>query len=145
MEITMSNTVKIYIDAAHRNNKSISFGVIAHLPDGTKKTKSGKLPEMTSQEAEFAAVGEALSMAVENKWPSIEIYTDSRLVVQSSTGHWKLRSPNLLKAVEVLVGMAAKVKMLQGDGIKMQWLSREDPHIQEVDALCNRELNPSFI
>ena len=147
MTIENDEPIKIYIDACSKGNPGpASFAAIAHLNDGTTKKEFGKLGNLTNQMAEFSALGKALEMAYLYGWRKIIVYTDSRLVAQSSIGKWQLKSPRLLKMFnDTLVPAAQKIKGIPGGSIVVEWVPRETQGIIDADKLANEALNPRLI
>src|SRR5438876_3627883 len=90
----------------------------------------GKGPEMSNNVAEYAALCEALRFLVKEKMSrmSIEIRSDSRLVVNQMKGKWKFRKGLYAQKYSEAKGLTALFTI-----ITFRWIPREEN--EEADAL----------
>jgi len=90
----------------------------------------GKGSEMSNNVAEYAAVCEALRFLVKEKMTrmSIEIRSDSRLVVNQMKGKWKFRKGLYAQKYSEAKDLTARFEI-----ITFRWIPREEN--EEADAL----------
>lgn len=87
----------VYVDGASRGNPGeASYGFALTKRTGEVIYKeSGYIGRATNNFAEYTAVVKALEFALSKKIKSIEIRSDSQLLVRQLKGEYKLKSENL--------------------------------------------------
>src|SRR4051812_46654559 len=94
---TAAPTLIAYIDGGARGNPGPA-GYGAHIQDAGGQTVaelSAFLGHKTNNYAEYSALIAALGYAVEHKFPSLKIVSDSELMVKQIRGEYKVKSPEL--------------------------------------------------
>jgi ribonuclease HI len=127
--------IKIYTDGAARGNPGhAAAGYVIFKGDKLIKKSAIYIGKATNNVAEYTAMINALRAAPKDN--EVEIYSDSRLVVNQLNGNFKVKK-------EHLKPLYAKAKILMKEkGIKnINWVPRETPGIVIVDALINKELD----
>ncbi|HHS50546.1 MAG TPA: ribonuclease HI family protein [candidate division Zixibacteria bacterium] len=123
----------INIDGACRGNPGpASFGVLVKDDSGRKiEGLFGLIGIATNNIAEWTALIRALEYASEKSARSVEIRSDSQLLVRQMNGQYKVKSPNL-------TGLRDKAAMLARgfDSLKIRHVPREEN--AEADALANK-------
>ena len=129
--------IRITTDGSHVNGQPF-FGW-AFVVNGTfKRWAIAVEPKFTAKAsnnvAEYHAVHEALKHAMLHLVPgeAVNVYTDSRLVVEQLNGKWKVRSPNVQKYHAVV---STQIDLLKRSGheVTVDWIPREEN--TEADAL----------
>jgi len=82
--------LKIYIDGSCRANKLSGIGVYAVLQDSVMFTLSRTVPVKTNNQAEYMALLIALDEADRLNFDYVEVYCDSKLVVEQVKGNWRI-------------------------------------------------------
>lgn len=70
---------------------------------------------------EYLAVIEALVVAHDRKLKTVDVYTDSKLVVEQVNCRWKVKQAHLLPYRDV-----ARDLLLKLDGSRLIWVGRDD-------------------
>jgi ribonuclease HI len=100
--------VRLYCDGSASGNPGpAGIGMVLCAPDGTELHAWGApIGRATNNAAEYKAVIEGLSRAIELGVSEIEVLSDSELMVRQITGAYKVKSPALAelhaRAVELL-------------------------------------------
>jgi len=100
--------VRLYCDGASSGNPGpAGIGMVLCAPDGTELQAWGApIGRATNNVAEYKAVIEGLSRALELGVSEIEVLSDSQLMVRQITGAYKVKSPALAelhsRALELL-------------------------------------------
>lgn len=128
----MHEHVIMYTDGGSRGNPGPGAGAYV-LTDGSKNLIGGKgvfLKDCTNNIAEYTGMAEGLAKAVEMQVRTIEIYSDSELMVKQLNGIYKVKSPNLK-------GLHAQCKesLSQFASWKVSHVYRESN--KEADQLAN--------
>jgi ribonuclease HI len=134
----MEKELSIYTDGGARGNPGpAAIGIVfynekKHLVARHKKYLGPK----TNNQAEYLAVIEALRIAKKHCVEELIFHLDSELVCRQLTGEYKIKNPELKK-------LHAKAKALENSYSKVTYknVPRENPHIQEADALVNETLD----
>lgn len=89
--------VRLYCDGASSGNPGpAGIGMVLCAPDGTELQAWGApIGRATNNVAEYKAVIEGLSRALELGVSEIEVLSDSELLVRQITGAYKVKSPAL--------------------------------------------------
>ena len=85
-----------YVDGgSHGSPGPSGIGVLMHSPDGETIRIAKWIGHHDNNVAEYAALLAALQCALDLKATSLQVYTDSELVVKQMTGEYSCRSPRL--------------------------------------------------
>lgn len=85
-----------YVDGgSHGSPGPSGIGVLMHRPDGETIRIAKWIGHHDNNVAEYAALLAALQCALDLKATSLQVYTDSELVVKQMTGEYSCRSPRL--------------------------------------------------
>lgn len=138
--------MKAYCDGACRcgnpGETSCAFAVVnydgAHF--GALAQGSRYLGLHTNNYAEYMGLLDLLKWATENEKTGLDIYCDSKLVVNQVSGDWKMNSEELRPLRNLAYAMLVRGKHtlhhIKGhDG---------DPGNEFVDMLCNQALDEEF-
>ncbi|MCG6922289.1 MAG: ribonuclease HI family protein [Acidobacteria bacterium] len=134
--MSAAETIHIHVDGASRGNPGeAGFGVHVAAPDGrTVAELYGHLGRATNNVAEYQGLLHALRWALAHGTGSVEIFSDSELLVRQMAGRYRVKNPRLQplhrEACE-LVGRLGHVRI--------QHVRREEN--READALANRALD----
>ena len=101
--------IRAWIDGASRGNPGESgFGVVAH-EDGAVEEIAGFLGRTTNNVAEYAALVAALAFARRRGAESLQLFSDSQLLVRQLQGQYRVKAPHLvpifLKVMELKRGI----------------------------------------
>ena len=126
--------IRAWIDGASRGNPGESgFGVVAHR-DGAVEEIGGFLGRTTNNVAEYAALVAALTFARNEGAASLELFSDSQLLVRQVSGQYRVKAPHLvpiyLKVMELKRGIPR---------VKVEHVRRGDN--KAADALANRAID----
>lgn len=142
--------MKAYCDGACRvgnpGETSCAFAVVAHSDDTRAfymwvlAQGSRYLGLHTNNYAEYQGLLDLLRWATANEKTGIDIYCDSKLVVNQVSGDWKMNSEELAPLRNLAYAM-----MVRG-GHTLHHIKGHDgdPGNEFVDALCNEELDKEF-
>lgn len=110
----MEEQVVIYIDGGSRGNPGLSaVGIYVDIEKPIEI--SGFIGRKTNNEAEYAALIQALHLAKQKNWRNILIKCDSLLVVNQFKGIFQIKNLNLLKLYEQVcyyLARLGKVEMI---------------------------------
>jgi len=85
-----------YVDGgSHGSPGPSGIGVVIEKPDGELIRIAKWIGHQDNNVAEYAALLEALQRALEMNATSLQVFTDSQLVVKQMTGEYSCRSPRL--------------------------------------------------
>src|SRR5271165_2911780 len=124
------SVLQLYCDGGSRSNPGPSGLGIAgyHVGiDGKKECifEKGKFLENCSNNfAEYLALIEALNYANNSDYKNVELYSDSKLIVEQVNGRWKVKSNDLKELAQAAIN---RVAMLRKAGIQftLTWIPRE--------------------
>lgn len=132
----------VHIDGGCRDNPGPgAWGVVLTEEDGVKHRTCGFLPMCTNNQAEYRALEAACILMLtklQTNWlpSSIEIYSDSQLIVNQVNGAYKVNdklTPFYATASVAYQTLSKKVPL------SLLWVNREKN--KEADALCNQVLD----
>lgn len=132
----------VYTDGGCRDNPGPgAWGVVITEDDGVKHHICGFLPMCTNNQAEYRALEAAcismLTKVTTNRLPSsIEIFSDSQLIVNQVNGVYKVN-----EAIAPFYSTASVAYQTLGSKVPLSltWIRRE--FNTEADALCNKVLD----
>jgi ribonuclease HI len=130
----------IHVDGASRGNPGpASYGFAVLDPSGkVLHTGGGYIGISTNNVAEYTALLEALRFVLAKGIQSVEVRSDSLLLVKQLSGEYKLRSPNLMALHEECKSLLKR----------MQWY--EIKHVRRelnkiADQLANEALDRQLL
>jgi len=126
----------IFSDGGSRGNPgpAAAGAVLQNLQKDEVATISQFLGEATNNQAEYAALILGLKKALEIKADEVEMFLDSKLVVEQISGRWKIKDLEMRKFAEKVHVLLQKFQ-----GWKIEHIPREKNH--EADALVNQVLD----
>jgi len=136
----VKNILEIYIDGASRGNPGPSgAGILIKDDLGKEIVRCGKfLGVLTSNVAEYTALIQALRILLrQEKQPGLihlVIKSDSELIINQITGHYRIKSKNLIPLV---IETRKLLKRFKGADLKL--ITRAENKI--ADKLANRSMN----
>lgn len=134
------STLQLYCDGGSRSNPGPSgLGVAGYHVgvDGKKDCiyeKGVYLENCSNNSAEYLALIQALNYAMSADYQNIEIYSDSKLIVEQVNGHWKVKSPDLKDMAQKSTDKIQQMRK-QGWQIRVSWVPREKN--VHADSLAN--------
>ncbi len=130
----MNNFFKLYTDGAAKNNgKGPSAGgaVIKSPLNVVLCELSEPFGETTNNVAEYLALELGLKKCKELSIRNLEVFMDSKLVVEQVSGRWKVKNKSLLE-------IHKRIKEITFEKITFNWIPRsENVH---ADQLANKSL-----
>ncbi len=100
----------IYTDGASSGNPGpAGIGVVIEI-DGQKKTLSEYIGETTNNVAEYTALVRALQLAHQRRVGSVEVFTDSELLVKQLNGQYRVRNEGLLPLYRKVISLLKSFK-----------------------------------
>jgi len=134
------SVLQLYCDGGSRSNPGPSgLGVAGYhvSVDGNKQCifeKGFFLENCSNNFAEYLALIHALNYASEGDYRNIEIFSDSKLIVEQVNGRWKVKSNDLKSLAESAI---SRVQNLRKDGrqVTLSWIPREKNI--HADSLAN--------
>jgi ribonuclease HI len=126
----------IHVDGASRGNPGdAGFGVHVAGPDGTTLAELyGHLGRATNNVAEYEGLLHALRWARDRGARSLEIFSDSELLVRQMEGRYRVRNPKLQPLFREASALVAGF-----ESVRLQHVPRGQN--KEADALANRALD----
>lgn len=132
--------IQLYSDGGSRSNPGPSgLGIAGYhvFVDGKKECifeKGVFLEDCSNNFAEYLALLQGLNYASTTDYKHVELYADSKLIVEQVTGRWKVKSPELK---ELANRAKAKIEVLRREGrqITLKWIPREQN--VHADSLAN--------
>ena len=87
---------KVFCDGASRSNPGeAAIGVSIEFDEREIFTISKAIGVASNNEAEYLALESALDYCVKNNYLNLEVFLDSKLVVEQVNGNYKVKSNNL--------------------------------------------------
>lgn len=112
-----------YTDGACNNagDKRAGYGVVLTLANGEVIEMYGTLgDDSTSNIAEYAGVIAALSQARMEGVTELDVFADSKLIVEQMNGKWSVQHPHMRVAHAKAKEMAARIQ-----SVTFTWIPRE--------------------
>lgn len=128
--------VTIYTDGGSRNNPGpAALGYVIKGDDGAHIAAKGEyIGIKTNNYAEYSAVIASLAHAKELGATAVDLYSDSKLLVEQLNGNWKVKHPDMQK----LFVQAYNI-IQHFDQVSIHHVRREKN--AEADALVNQALD----
>jgi ribonuclease HI len=129
-------TLKLFTDGAARGNPGpAGVGVVIEDENGMRLRGLHRyIGKATNNEAEYHALIEGLKAVKEWKPDRLEVYLDSKLVVEQISGAYRVKKPELLP-------LHRRAKDLLGDFAEVVVAHVERERNRGADALANRALD----
>jgi ribonuclease HI len=133
-------TLQLYCDGGSRSNPGPSgLGVAGYHVglDGNRGCifeKGVYLENCSNNFAEYLALIQALNYAMEADYRIVELYSDSKLIVEQVNGRWKVKSSDLVELAQSAIGRVEKMRK-HGRSISLTWIPREKNI--HADSLAN--------
>jgi ribonuclease HI len=125
----------VSIDGASRGNPGVAaIGVVVFQDSVPVREIAEPIGVATNNVAEYRAFLRALQEAAALGARTVQVWSDSELLVNQLRGHYKVRSPILAP-----LHRQALARMRQFDGVTVKHVPREENHL--ADALANRALD----
>ena len=130
------NMNSLYFDGASRGNPGpASYGGVIYKINGTELlTYKAYIGEHTNNVAEYFGLLVGLRHCVEQNIKHLNVYGDSKLVIEQVKGNWKVRNENLKKIHQPIVELVKKF-----DLIKLTHIYRKNN--KRADQLANEALD----
>jgi len=134
------STLQLYSDGGSRANPGSSgLGIAGYHVDveGKKECifeKGVFLEDCSNNFAEYLALIQALNYAVNSDYKNIELYSDSKLIVEQVNGRWKVKSNDLQPLAQAA---SSRIQALRDAGkqVTLRWIPREQN--VHADSLAN--------
>ena len=126
---------KVFCDGASRSNPGeAAIGVSIQENDDEIHTISESIGIASNNVAEYKSLIFALKYSLENNYLNLEIFLDSKLVVEQINGNFKVKSNNLKKLYSDTLNLINKF-----DSILIKHIYREQN--KRADQLANMALD----
>jgi ribonuclease HI len=131
-----SPALRLHVDGASRGNPGeAGFGVHVTGEDGREVASLyGYLGTATNNVAEYQALVHGLRFALARGAPSVEVYSDSELLVRQIDGRYRVKNPGLQPLHREAKGLLARFERA-----RVAHVPRE--RNREADALANRAVD----
>ena len=130
------DTLRIHVDGASRGNPGdAGFGV--HVADADGETVAelyGHLGQATNNVAEYQGLLHALRWALEQGAESVEVFSDSELLVRQMAGRYRVKNPGLQPLYREALGLMSRFALARITHVRREYN-------READALANRALD----
>ena len=130
-------TLRLRADGGARGNPGpAALGVVIEDENGMRlRTFHRWLGRQTNNQAEYQALIEGLKAVADWKPDRLEVYLDSKLVVEQVSGRWKVKEPELKQ----LHAQAVELLKPYGDNVSIQHVGRAENQV--ADKLVNMALD----
>jgi ribonuclease HI len=134
--VTEEGALRIHVDGASRGNPGeAGFGIHVAAADGrTVAELYGYLGQATNNVAEYQALIHALRWALDRGSESIQVFSDSQLLVRQLEGRYRVKNPGLQPLFREASGLKARFER-----IAIHHVPREEN--READALANQAVD----
>jgi len=132
----------LYFDGASRSNPGpASYGGVIYDENGVEQyTYKKYIGTTTNNVAEYKALLNGLLLAKEKGITNLDVYGDSKLVIEQVTGNWKVKSPLLTPIHREICTFLVNNPFEQ---ITFQHVYRKNN--KRADELANEALDEAFI
>ena len=126
---------KVFCDGASRSNPGeAAIGVSIQIDGKEIHTISKAIGVASNNEAEYLALESALEYCIKNNFMNLEIFLDSKLVVEQVNGNFKVKSNNLKPLRDKILEYIEKLEF-----VNISHVYRE--HNKRADELANQALD----
>ena len=126
---------KVFCDGASRSNPGeAAIGVSIQIDGKEIHTISRSIGIASNNEAEYLALNSALEYCLKNDFMNLEIFLDSKLVVEQVNGNFKVKSNNLKPLRNKILEHIEKLEF-----VNISHVYRE--HNKRADELANLALD----
>ncbi len=126
---------KVFCDGASRSNPGeAAIGVSIQIDGKEIHTISKAIGVASNNEAEYLALESALEYCIKNNFVNLEIFLDSKLVVEQVNGNFKVKSNNLKPLRDKILEYIEKLEF-----VNISHVYRE--HNKRADELANLALD----
>ena len=126
---------KVFCDGASRSNPGeAAIGVSIQIDGKEIHTISKAIGVASNNEAEYLALESALEYCIKNNFMNLEIFLDSKLVVEQVNGNFKVKSNNLKPLRDKILEHIKKLEF-----VNISHVYRE--HNKRADELANLALD----
>ena len=126
---------KVFCDGASRSNPGeAAIGVSIQIDGKEIHTISKAIGVASNNEAEYLALESALEYCIKNNFMNLEIFLDSKLVVEQVNGNFKVKSNNLKPLRDKILEYIEKLEF-----VNISHVYRE--HNKRADELANLALD----
>ena len=133
--------VSLYFDGASRSNPGpASYGGVFYKDGKELYTYKKYIGTTTNNVAEYKALISGLLMAKEKGIKDLEVYGDSKLVIEQVTGHWKVKSRSLVTFHREICALLLERPF---ETISFQHIYRK--HNKRADELANEALDDALL
>lgn len=130
-------TVDLYFDGASKSNPGPSGCgyIIKYQGVGIVINGCEYLGKKTNNEAEYSGLIHGLTKITEmGGIDTVNVYGDSKLIIEQMSGNWKVKAPNLFEYYENARKLVKQIKE-----VKFKHIDRSLNH--EADKLANQAVN----
>ena len=126
---------KVFCDGASRSNPGkAAIGISIQIDGKEIHTISKAIGVASNNEAEYLALESALEYCIKNNLMNLEIFLDSKLVVEQVNGNFKVKSNNLKPLRDKILEHINKLEF-----VNISHVYRE--HNKRADELANLALD----
>jgi len=126
-----------YTDGASRGNPgAASYAFIIINNDTIIHKESGFIGIATNNVAEYHAVIHGLGWLSEVTGGTVQVCSDSELVMRQLSGTYVVRKPHLAELYREVTALSRRFS-----SVIYRSVPREDQYIMKADLLCNQELD----
>lgn len=129
--------LKVYTDGWSRGNPWMA-GLGVYITDFQWKEVEKRYKNLwtkTNNEAEYLGAYYGIKRAIELWWTDIELFMDSKLVIEQLSGNWKIKKPELRVIHDDIWELISNSEIK----IVYNWIAREQN--KEADRLSNVAMN----
>lgn len=124
---------KIYCDGASRSNPgNASIGISIQKNNIEIDNISKKIGIASNNVAEYQSLIEALNYCFQNKIDVVEIFLDSKLVVEQMNKNYRVKSENLINLFNDAQKLVSKIPNVKITHIKREFNKRADQLANEA-------------
>jgi len=134
--VTATLALRLHVDGASRGNPGdAGFGIYVTAPDGSEVASLfGYLGTATNNVAEYQALVHGLRFALARGASSVEVFSDSELLVRQIEGRYRVKNAGLQPLHREAQGLLARFAKA-----RVAHVPRE--RNREADALANRAVD----
>ncbi len=131
----------LYFDGASRSNPGpASYGGVFYKDGEEQYTYKKYIGTTTNNVAEYQALLNGLLLAQEKGIKHLQVYGDSKLVIEQVTGNWKVKSPRLIAIHREICALLLEKPF---ETITFQHIYRKNN--KRADELANEALDEALL